>query len=91
MKPMKLTFSERASLRKLVRLHGTCFQQQIKDSHAERFLRSGLITRTPQRYHMTVRGQVEVLRQRYFGLRARALTSALKSEDTFLLLNSQNG
>lgn len=91
MKPMKLTFSERQSLRKLVRSDGTCYQRQMKAEHAQRFLSAGLITHTPQRYHLTVRGQVEVLRQRYFGLRSRALTSALKNEDSFLLLNSQNG
>lgn len=88
---MKLTFSERASLRKLVRMDGTCYQRQMKAAHAERFLDAGLITHTPQRYHMTMRGQIEVLRQRYFGLRIRALTSALRNEDAFLLLNSQNG
>lgn len=87
---MRLTFAERAALRKLVRMDGTCYQQQLKDAHAERFLGAGLITRTPQRYHLTTRGQVEVLRQRYFGLRSRAAAQAEKSEDDFLFLATNN-
>lgn len=88
MQPMKLTMAERASLRTLIKHDGTCYQEQIKAPHAERFLRAGLITRTPQRYHLTVRGQVEALRQRYTGLRLRSLARALRSEDSYLLLNA---
>lgn len=88
MSPMKLTFAERSALRKLVRMDGTCYQQDLKESHAERFLRAGLITRTPMRYHLTTRGQVEFLRQRYSGLRRRSIVSALKNEDSFLLLKT---
>lgn len=91
MSPMKLSYSERASLRTLVKHDGTCYQEQIRACHAERFLRTGLIVRTPMRYHLTTRGQVEFLRQRYSGLRLRSLAQAIKNEDAFLLLNANRG
>lgn len=84
MVPMKLTFSERASLRRFVKHDGTCYQEQIRASHAERFLNAGLITRTPMRYHLTTRGQVELLRQRFRGVRKRAARSVFKAEDDSL-------
>lgn len=69
MSPIRLSRAERSSLRKLVKLDGTCERRLLRQAHAERFLREGLITHTPQRYHLTMRGQVEILRQRFRGVR----------------------
>lgn len=69
MSPIHLSRAERASLRKLVKLDGTCERRLLRQAHAEQFLREGLLMQTPQRYHLTVRGQVEILRQRFHGMR----------------------
>ena len=69
MSPIKLSRGERAALRKLVKLDGTCDRRRLKPAHAERFLEHGLLVQTPQRYHLTMRGQVEILRQRFRGIR----------------------
>lgn len=90
MSPLKLSYAERRSLRTLIKHDGTCFQEQIKASHAERFLRAGLISRSPMRFHLTTRGQVEFLRQRYFGLRTRAEAAVRKNEDIYLFFQSNS-
>lgn len=69
MSPIQLSRGERAALRKLVKLEGTCEQRRIRRDHAERLLCEGLLFQTPQRYHLTMRGQVEILRQRFRGVR----------------------
>ena len=90
MSPIRLSRGERAALRKLVRLEGSCRHHQLKNAHADRFLRHGLLARTPTEYHLTVRGQVEFLRQRFRGLRG-STAGVEVSERTSVLVKDAFG
>lgn len=90
MGPIRLSYAERAALRKLIRHGGNCEHRHLKPRHAERLIELGFVMRRPMRYHLTTRGQVEVLRQRYSGLRARAEAAAQKDEDAFLFIQSHS-
>lgn len=89
MGPIRLSRGERAALKKLVMHDGACEQRLIKRRHADGLIERGLMFTTPQRYHLTVRGQVEILRQRFSGLRARADAAVQKDEDAFLFIQTR--
>lgn len=71
MKPIPLTRAERSALNKLVRLKGSCSRRRLSTARAQRFIQLGLLQDFRGEYHLTLRGQVEVLRQRYRGIRRR--------------------
>lgn len=86
MGPIRLSRGEHAALKKLVMHDGACEQRLIKHRHADGLIERCLMFTSPQRYHLTVRGQVKILRQSFSGLRARADAVAQKDEDAFLFI-----
>ncbi len=69
MTPIPLTRGERSALKKLVRLKGSCERRRFSSKRSERFIQLGLLQDFGGKYHLTLRGQVEVLRQRYRHIR----------------------
>ena len=65
MQPIQLSWPERATLTKLVKKNGTCKRWQLSSRHALRFIQLGLLFETQDRYDLTLRGQIEILRQRF--------------------------
>lgn len=65
MKPIPLTRGERSALNKLVRLKGSCERRRLSSNRSQRLIQLGLLQDFGGKYHLTLRGQVEVLRQRY--------------------------
>lgn len=65
MSPIRLDGAERAALKKLIKLNGICEYRQISSLHARKFLQLGLLIEIANGYHITLRGQLEVLRQRF--------------------------
>ncbi len=71
MKPIPLTRAERSALNKLVKLKGSCNRRRLTTARAQRFIQLGLLQDFRGEYHLTLKGQVEYLRQRYRGIRCR--------------------
>ncbi len=71
MKPIPLTRAERSALKKLVRLNGSCSRSRLTSVRAQRLMQLGFLQDARGEYHLTLRGQVEVLRQRYRRIRHR--------------------
>ncbi len=71
MTPIPLTRGERSALKKLVRLKGSCERRRLSSKRSQRFIQLGLLQDFGGKYHLTLRGQVEVLRQRYRHVRRR--------------------
>ena len=66
----RLGYADRRALRKLVRSNGTCERRRIRRDRAKNLISMGLLQETADRYHITLRGQVELLRHRYHGVSA---------------------
>ncbi len=73
MAALKLSWSERRALRRLVGREIPA--GDIKADHLELFLAHGLVEEGDRGYILTLRGQLEILRQRYRGVRPAKPTS----------------
>ncbi len=80
MKPIPLTRAERSTLKKIVRLKGSCNRRRLSTARAQRFIQLGFLQDFRGEYHLTLRGQVEVLRQRYRHI--RSCPHAISNTDT---------
>ncbi|MEM8743486.1 MAG: hypothetical protein AAGF14_02500 [Pseudomonadota bacterium] len=70
MTAIRLGYAERRVLRKVVRHNGTCERRTIPRKRAQSLISLGLLQETADRYHITVRGQIELLRYRYYDVSA---------------------
>ncbi|MDA7947181.1 MAG: hypothetical protein MPJ78_06865 [Hyphomicrobiaceae bacterium] len=70
MTAIRLGYAERRALRTVVRYNGTCERRRIPRQRAQNLISMGLLQETADRYHITVRGQVELLRYRYYDVSA---------------------
>lgn len=88
MTPNPITRAERSALKKLVRLNGSCDRRRLSSSRAQRFIQLGFLRDFRGEYYLTLRGQLEVLRQRYRGVR-RPPPSKILLEKTNALLDTR--
>ncbi len=88
MTPIPLTRAERSALNKIVRLNGSCTRRRLSTARAQRFIQLGLLLDFRGEYHLTLKGQVEVLRQRYRGIRRRPQPITI-SEKTGSMLDTK--
>jgi len=70
MTAIRLGYAERRALRKVVRHNGTCERRKLSRTRAKGLIEQGLLQETGDRYHITLRGQVELLRYRYYDVSA---------------------
>jgi hypothetical protein len=82
MKPIPLIRGELSALNKLVRLKGSCERRRLSSNRSQRLIQLGFLQDFGGKYHLTLRGQVEVLRQRYRHIRRRPQSITLN--DTML-------
>ena len=64
----RLGYADRRALRKVVRSNGTCERRRLRRDRAKNLIAMGLLQETADRYHITLRGQIELLRHRYRGV-----------------------
>ena len=85
---MNLDRAERTALKKLVKMDGSCEHSRLPPARAQRFIQLGLLVDARGGYHLTLRGQIEVLRQRYRRMRP-SLRPVTISASTVTLLDTK--
>jgi hypothetical protein len=83
--PIPLTRAERSALKKIVRLKGSCCRSRLSTARSQRFIQLGLLQDFRGEYHLTLKGQVEILRQRYRGIRRPPQTITISDKTGTML------